>query len=76
MLLDNQAQVILNTWEVEVYSIGHKHSLYWCGIVIAWRNNHVLNFYTNIYCCYSGHAEELFTTTKTRSQYFSLLCLH
>jgi hypothetical protein len=47
-----------------------------CGIVDAWRNNHILNFYTNIYCCYNEHTDELLTMTKTHSKFSSLLCLH
>jgi hypothetical protein len=30
-----------------------------CGIVDVWRDNHVTNFHTNIYCRYNGHADEL-----------------
>lgn len=30
-----------------------------CVIVDVWRDKHVLNFYTNIYCYYNEHADEL-----------------
>jgi hypothetical protein len=30
-----------------------------CGIVGVWRDNHVSNFYTNIYCYYNKHKDEL-----------------
>jgi hypothetical protein len=33
--------------------------LWCCGVVVAWRDNHILNFYTNIYCCYNEYMDEL-----------------
>jgi hypothetical protein len=29
-----------------------------CGIVDEWRDNHLLYFYTNIYCHYAEHTDE------------------
>jgi hypothetical protein len=45
-----------------------------CEIVHASRDNHV-NFYTNIYCCYNEHTDELLAPTQALSQYSSLLCI-
>jgi hypothetical protein len=28
-----------------------------CGIVDAWRENDVLNFYINVYCCYNKYMD-------------------